>query len=55
MGVFMYKMCFKTRCGSIVFHILSAYINAEKKATRKVNISEKGEKNVGSLAYLKKK
>ena len=45
------RLEYKLHC----FHILTAYKNAEKKVTRKVHISEKGEKNVGSLAYFQKK
>ena len=54
LGVLIYEMCFKTRCGSIgISHF--ALHKCKIKVTRKVHISEKRGKNVGSLSYFQKK
>ena len=36
-------------------YILSGYMNSEKKVTKKVHISQKRGKNVGSFLYFRKK
>ena len=54
-------MCFKTRCGSTgILHFkcrkkVTSIQKCRIKVTRKVHISEKSRKNVGSILYFLKK